>query len=67
MTLIELIDEVWEKTHVDRVEILLRVEEAWPEGRSYFTGTQCALVVRAVGMATPSPKRCAALRGFKDV
>ena len=62
MTLVELIDEVWEKTHVDRVEIFSRVRQAWPDGKDYFTATQCALVTRALGGATPPPVRCAALR-----
>ncbi len=62
MTLLELVDEVFEKTHVDRVEILAQVQEAWPDGRDHFTPTQCALVVRALGGGTPPPARCAALR-----
>ena len=62
MTLLELIEEVFEKTHVDRVEILSRVEEAWPDGRAQYTQTQCALVERALSWATPAPVRCAPLR-----
>lgn len=62
MTLLELIDEVYEKTHVDRVEIFSQVTAAWPDGRDHFTDTQCALVVRALGGATQPPVRCAALR-----
>ena len=62
MTLLELIDEVFEKTHVDRVEIYSRVQAAWPDGRANFTETQCALLARVLGGATPSPVRCAPLR-----
>ena len=29
MTLLELVDEVFEKTHVDRVEIFSQVRAAW--------------------------------------
>jgi hypothetical protein len=62
MTLVELIEEVHEKTHVDRVKILSRMKEAWPDGRSYFTGTQCALVERSLRLATASPECISPLR-----
>ena len=57
MTLLELIDEVFEKTHVDRVEIFSRVTTAWPDGRDHFTGTQCALVVRALSGGCGAPRQ----------
>ena len=62
MTLVELVNEVWEKTHVDRVEIFSRVEAAWGVERPVYTGTQCALLVRALGGATPPTVRCVPLR-----
>jgi hypothetical protein len=62
MTLLDLVDEVFEKTHVDRAEILAQVQEAWPDGRDHFTPTQCALVERALSTATPPPVRPAPLR-----
>jgi hypothetical protein len=61
MTLFELIDEVFEKTHVDREEILSRVRAAWPGRVNGFTPTQCALMVRALSAATPTPVRPAPL------
>lgn len=48
MTLLELIEEVYEKTHVDRVEILSIVQESWGEKRESYSATQAALVVRAL-------------------
>jgi len=62
MTLLDLIDEVFEKTHVDREEILSQVREAWPDGRDHFTETQCALVERALRLATASPECISPLR-----
>jgi hypothetical protein len=53
MTLIELIEEVHEKTHVDRVEIFSRATSAWP-GKDFFTPTQCNLLVRSLRGTTPS-------------
>jgi hypothetical protein len=53
VTLAELIEEVYEKTHVDRLKIYSRATSAWP-GRDFFTPTQCALLVRALRGATPS-------------
>jgi hypothetical protein len=61
MTLLELVDEVYEKTHVDRLEIFSRVRSAWGVDSKKYTATQCALVVRALGGATPPPAQCAPL------
>jgi len=47
MTLLEVIQEVQEKTHLGELEILDRVKRAWPN-RQQFTPTQAALVVRAI-------------------
>lgn len=44
MTLLELIEEAHEKTHLDQVEILAIVRTAWP-GRNAFTPTQARLLV----------------------
>ena len=62
MTLLELVDEVFEKTHVDRVEIYSKVQAAWPDGRAYFTPTQCALLERALRGATPPSPLSAPLK-----
>ena len=47
MTLFDLVDEVFEKTHVDRAEILERALKAWPRVQD-FTITQCRLLERAL-------------------
>ncbi len=47
MTLIDLVEEVFEKTHVDRAEILERAVQAWPRVKEFST-TQCRLLERAV-------------------
>lgn len=47
MTLFDLVEEVQEKTHLGELEILDRVHSAWP-GRTEFTPTQAALMVRAI-------------------
>ena len=62
MTLLELIEEVHEKTHVDRVEIFSQVRLAWGEERPKYTATQCALLVRALDWSTASPKCVSPLR-----
>ncbi len=47
MTLLDLIDEVEERTHFGKLEILEKVREAWPL-HTEFTPTQCALVVNSI-------------------
>ncbi len=47
MTLFDLVEEVQEKTRLGELEILNRVQRAWPSHQQ-FTPTQCALVVRAI-------------------
>lgn len=47
MTLPEMIDEVYEKTHVPMIEILRLVLINWP-GRKTFTPTQCNLLVSLI-------------------
>lgn len=44
MTLLELVEEAHEKTHLDQVEILAIARAAWP-GRNAFTPTQARLLV----------------------
>ena len=48
MTLPEMIDEVYEKTHVPMIEVLNLIEANWP-GRETFTPTQCNLLVSLIG------------------
>ena len=57
MTLLELVDEVFEKTHVDRVEIFSQVRAAWGKDRPEYTATQCALLVRALSGACGAPRQ----------
>ena len=52
MSLLELVDEVYERTHEDKVEIWSRARTAWPTVEN-FSETQCALLVRALRGATP--------------
>jgi hypothetical protein len=47
MTLFDLVEEVQEKTHLGALEILDRVQRAWPS-HTQFTPTQAALMVRAI-------------------
>lgn len=47
MTLVELVQEVHEKTHLPMEEILDLVQNSWP-GKHEFTPTQCALVVNHI-------------------
>jgi hypothetical protein len=47
MTLSDLVEEVQEKTHLGELEILDRVQRAWPS-RQQFTPTQAALMVWAI-------------------
>lgn len=44
MTLLELIQEVHERTHFPELEILDLVRQSWP-GKMQFTPTQARLVV----------------------
>ena len=44
VNVLELVQEVHEKTHVEQLEILEIVREAWP-GHAQFTPTQARLVV----------------------
>jgi hypothetical protein len=48
MTLPEMIDEVYEKTHVPMIEVLNLIEANWP-GHQTFTPTQCNLLVSLIG------------------
>jgi hypothetical protein len=61
MTLLELVEEVYEKTHVDRLEIFSRATSAWPRLEK-FTPTQCALLVRALRGAAPRSPLAAPLK-----
>ena len=54
MTLFDLVEEVQEKTHLGELEILDRVQRAWPNHQQ-FTPTQAALMVRAVQMEREVP------------
>ncbi len=47
MTLFDLVEEVQEKTHLGELEILDRVQRAWPSHQQ-FTSTQAALMVHAI-------------------
>lgn len=47
MTLPEMIDEVYEKTHVPQIEVLDLIEENWP-GSQTFTPTQCNLLISLI-------------------
>ena len=47
MTLFDLVEEVQEKMHMGELEILDRVQRAWPS-HTQFTPTQAALMVRAI-------------------
>ena len=47
MTLPEMIDEVYEKTHVPQIEVLNLIETNWP-GHETFTPTQCNLLVSLI-------------------
>ena len=40
MTMLEMVDEVYERTHVDRVEIFSRARAAWP-GAVEFKPCRC--------------------------
>jgi len=44
MTLPEMIDEVYEKTHVPMIEVLNLIEANWP-GHDRFTTTQANLLI----------------------
>ena len=44
MTLTEMIDEVFEKTHWPKIEILRLIQANWP-GRGRFTMTQANLLI----------------------
>ncbi len=46
MTLFDLVEEVQEKTHLGELEILDRVQRAWPSHQQ-FTPTQVALMGEA--------------------
>ena len=48
MTLHEMIDEVYEKTHVPMIEVLNLIEANGP-GHQTFTPTQCNLLVSLIG------------------
>ena len=48
MTLPEMIDEVYENTHVPMIEVLNLIEDNWP-GHDTFTPTQCNLLVSLIG------------------
>ena len=48
MTLPEMVDEVYEKTHVPMIEVLSLIEDNWP-GHDTFTPTQCNLLVSLIG------------------
>lgn len=61
MTLLELVDEVYERTHADKVEIWSRAKLAWPRLEE-FTETQCALLVRALRGASPRSPLAAPLK-----
>ena len=61
MTLLELIDEVYERTHVDRVEIFSRARAAWP-GAVEFKPVQMRLLERALSGATPASGPVVAIR-----
>ena len=62
MTLLELVEEVHEKTHAPQIEIFSIVRAAWPDGRDQFTETQCALVARALSGGGASPECISPLR-----
>ena len=47
MTLPEMIDEVYEKTHWPMIEVLDLIEANWP-GHETFTPTQCNLLVSLI-------------------
>ena len=48
MTLPDMIDEVFEKTHWPVFEVLNLIEDNWP-GHDTFTPTQCDLLVSLIG------------------
>lgn len=47
MTLLDLIAEVQEKTHIGELEILDKVRRAWP-AHTHFTPTQVALAINSI-------------------
>ena len=47
MTLPDMIDEVYEKTHVPQIKVLNLIETNWP-GHETFTPTQCNLLVSLI-------------------
>ena len=47
MTLPEMIDEVYEKTHVPMIEVLNLIEDNWP-GHDRFTMTQANLLISMI-------------------
>ena len=64
MTLPEMIDEVYEKTHVPMIEVLRMIEANWP-GHDQFSMTQANLLIslidrkkREMKLCEPSMKNC---------